>query len=205
MAFGRMCVLPIVSEFLKNYPEINVRLLLSDRNLNLLDDHVDLAVRVGELPDSRMVAIRLGSIRRVVCGSPNYFAIHGEPRTPADLAEYTCVTFTGLAAGAPWAFKSRNGLSQAVPPRCRLNINTAEAAVDAAVAGVGITHVLSYHVAQAVAEGKLQIVLSAFEPGPLSVSLVHAGQDLLPLKMRRFLEFSGPRLKKALAMQLPEG
>ena len=95
---------------------------------------------------------------------PGYFAAHGTPKTPADLADLTCVTLAGLASGAPWAFASRRGgLAQAVPPRCRLHVNTAEAAIDAAIAGVGITHVLSYQVARAVAAGKLRIVLSAFE------------------------------------------
>jgi len=84
-----------------------------------------------------------------VCGSPGYFASHGTPRTPDDLAQLTCVTFSGLPAGASWAFKAGRGLVQAAPPRCRLNVNTAEAAIDSALAGVGITHVLSYQVAQA--------------------------------------------------------
>jgi DNA-binding transcriptional LysR family regulator len=205
LVFGRIHVLPVVNDFLKSFPEISVRMVLSDRNVNLVHDHIDMAVRVGALPDSSMIATRVGSIRRVVCGSPDYFAAHGTPKTPADLADLTCVTLAGLASGAPWAFASRRGgLAQAIAPRCRLHVNTAEAAIDAAIAGVGITHVLSYQVARAVAAGRLRIVLCAFEAAPLPVSLIHAGRDLLPLKMRRFLEFAGPRLRKSLAADLNE-
>lgn len=200
IVFGRLHVLPIVSAFLKSFPEINVRMTLSDRNVNLVDDHIDLAVRVGALPDSSLIATRVGSVRRVVCGSPSYFASHGTPKTPDDLADLTCVTFSGLSSGSSWTFPSPGrGMVQADPPRCRLNVNTAEAAIDVALAGVGITHVLSYQIARAVRDGKLVVVLRDFEPDPIPVHLVHAGQGLLPLKMRSFLEFAVPRLRKALA------
>ena len=124
---------------------------------------IDLAVRLGPLPDSSMVATRVGGVRRVVCGSPSYFSAHGIPRTPADLADLTCVTFANLAAGTSWSFASRSkDLAQAPRPRCRLTINTAEAAIDAAIAGIGITH--AYQVAQAISEGKLRIVLTDYGP-----------------------------------------
>jgi DNA-binding transcriptional LysR family regulator len=195
--FGRLHVLPLVSDFLAHFPEINVRMTLSDRNANLVEDHIDMAVRVGALPDSSMVATRVGAIRRVICGSPDYFAGHGIPKTPKDLADFTCVTFAGMPAS--WTFESQNRTAQPVRPRCRLNINTAEAAIDATIAGVGLTHVLSYQVSRAIAEGKLRIVLKEFEPEPALVHVIHAGQGLLPLKMRRFLEFAVPRLRKTLA------
>jgi DNA-binding transcriptional LysR family regulator len=200
IVFGRLHVLPTVSDFLASSPDINVRMVLSDRNVNLVDHHVDVAVRIGALPDSSLIATLVGSVRRVVCGSPRYFAAHGTPKTPADLADLTCVTFAGLASGMPWTFASRGRrLAQPVPPRCRLNVNTAEAAIDAAVAGVGIAHVLSYQIARAVDDGKLLIVLREFEPDPMPVSVLHAGQGILPLKMRSFLEYAVPRLRKSLA------
>ena len=147
-----------------------------------------------------MVATRVGGVRRVVCGSPSYFSAHGIPRTPADLADLTCVTFANLAAGTSWSFASRSkDLALAPRPRCRLNVNTAEAAIDAAIAGIGITHVLSYQVAQAISEGKLRIVPTDYEPEPMPVHLVDAGQGLLPLKMRSFLEYAAPRLRKSPA------
>jgi DNA-binding transcriptional LysR family regulator len=200
IVFGRLHVLPTVSDFLASFPDISVRMVLSDRNVDLVEHHVDVAVRIGALPDSSLIATRVGSVRRVVCGSPRYFAAHGTPKTPADLADHTCVTFAGLASGTPWTFASRSrSLAQPVPPRCRLNVNTAEGAIDAAIAGIGITHVLSYQVARAVEDGKLRIVLREFEPDPMPVSVIHAGQALLPLKLRSFLEYAVPRLRKSLA------
>jgi len=198
IVFGRLHVVPLVNDFLISFPEINVRMMLADRSVNLLDDHIDMAVRIGALADSSIVATRVGHVRRIVCGSPDYFASHGVPRTPDDLAQLTCVTFSGLPAGASWAFKEGRGLVQAAAPRCRLNVNTAEAAIDSALAGVGITHVLSYQVAQAVSDGRLVPVLTEFEADPIPVHLVHAGQGLLPLKMRRFLDFAVPRLRQVL-------
>jgi DNA-binding transcriptional LysR family regulator len=200
IVFGRLHVLPVISDFLAHFPEINVRMTLSDQNVNLIEDHIDMAVRVGALPDSSMMATRVGTIRRVICGSPDYFAGHGVPKTPKDLADFTCVTFSGMPAS--WTFVSRNRASQSPRPRCRLNINTAEAAIDAAIAGVGLTHVLSYQVSRAIAEGKLRVVLREFEPEPAPIHIIHAGQGLVPLKMRRFLEFAIPRLRKVLADDL---
>jgi DNA-binding transcriptional LysR family regulator len=197
IVFGRLHVLPVISDFLAHFPEINVRMTLSDRNVDLVEDHIDMAVRVGELPDSRLVATRLGTIRRVICGSPAYLAGHGTPKTPKDLADFTCVTFSGMPAS--WTFVGRNRVSQPPRPLCRLNINTAEAAIDAAIAGVGLTHVLSYQVSRAIADGKLKVVLREFEPGPAPVHIIHGGQGLVPLKMRRFLEFAVLRLRKVLA------
>jgi DNA-binding transcriptional LysR family regulator len=198
IVFGRTHVLPVVNDFLARYPDINVRMILSDRNLDLIDEHIDLAVRVAALSDSGLIAIRVGSIRRVVCGSPKYFAAHGIPRTPRDVADLSCVTFDGPPAF--WTFSSeRLNQLQTVRPRCRLNIDTADAAVDAAIAGVGITHVLSYQISRAVETGKLQVVLEEYELEPTPVYLLHTGQGLLPVKMRSFLEFAAPHLRKSLA------
>lgn len=200
ITFGRLHVLAVVSDFLNTYPEINIRMTLSDRNANLAEDHIDMAVRIGALPDSSMIATRVGSVRRVVVGSPTYFAERGIPKIPDDLTDLTCVTFAALASGLSWVFPGKGrSASQTVRPQCRLNINTAESAIDAAIAGVGVTHVLSYQVARPVAEGKLQVVLQDFEPAPMPVHLLHAAQGRLPFKMRSFLEFAGPRLRKSLA------
>jgi DNA-binding transcriptional LysR family regulator len=199
LVFGRLHLLPVVSDFLAHFAEINVRMTLSDRNVNLVDDHIDMAVRIGELPDSTMIATRVGSIRRVVAGSPGYFAAHGVPHRPADLADHMCVTFSAMASGQSWVFAARGGgPAQMVRPLCRLWVNTAEAAIDAAVSGIGVTNVLSYQVASAVRDGRLRLVLQDYEPVPLPVHLVHAAQSILPLKMRRFLEFAAPRLRKSL-------
>jgi DNA-binding transcriptional LysR family regulator len=200
IVFGRLHVLPVIAEFLAAYPEINVRLVLSDRNAHLIDDHIDAALRIGPLPDSSLVSTRLGSVRRVVCGSPNYFKTHGVPKIPADLLPLAAVTFDTIGSSESWTFRVPGSKADFdVPVHSRLSVNTAEAAADAAVAGIGVTRVLSYQVADRVADGVLQIVLSSFEPEPLPVRLVHAGRALQPLKLRAFLDFTGQRLQKRLA------
>jgi DNA-binding transcriptional LysR family regulator len=200
IVFGRLQVLPIVGDFLAAFPEVDVRLVLADRTLDLIDEHIDLAVRLGPLPDSNMVATRVGAVRRVVCASPKFLAAHGVPKTPADLMTLPCVSFSAQAfVGWAWTFALPEGGNQTVPVRTRLAVNTAEAAADAAIAGVGLTNILSYQILRAVAEGTLQIVLSEFEAPPIPVNLIHAGQGALPLKTRRFIEFAAPRLRKALS------
>jgi DNA-binding transcriptional LysR family regulator len=198
IVFGRLHVLPIVVAFLGEYPEIDLRIVLADRVANLLEDHVDLAVRIGTLPDSSLVATRLGSIRRVVCGSPAYFAERGMPARPDDLRSHDCITFEGLMSPRVWTFaKGRADLS--VPVHSRLVVNTAEAAIDAAVAGAGVARVLSYQIATATRAGTLLVALQEFEPAPWPVSLVYPGQGPLPLKLRAFLDFAAPRLRAALS------
>jgi DNA-binding transcriptional LysR family regulator len=198
VVFGRLHVLPIVVEFLKAHAQIDVRLSLADRVVNLLEERIDVAVRIGELPDSSLVAMRVGAIRQVICASPAYFATRGTPQRPADLAGHDCITFEGIASPAAWTFAAKRP-ARSVALRSRLIVNTAEAAIDAAIAGLGITRVLSYQVADALREGSLALALEAYEAAPSPVSLVHAGGQLLPLKLRAFLDFAAPRLRAALA------
>ena len=198
VVFGRLHVLPVVTGFLAAYPDVDIRLTLADRITQLVEDHFDLALRIGQLPDSSLVAIGVGSIRRVVCASPAYLAEHGTPTIPEDLGTHDCITFEGLSSAAPWSF-AKGKTDVTVQVRSRLQVNTAEAAVDAAIAGVGLTKVLSYQVDAAVRSGMLRIVLQEFEPEPWPVSLVHAGHGLLPVKLRAFLDFAAPRLKERLA------
>ncbi len=197
VVFGRRHVLPVVIDFLKAYPEIDIRLVLADRVMHLAEDRIDLAVRIGALPDSAMIAARLGAIRRVVCASPAYLAARGTPAAPDDLRSHDCITFEGLASQDVWAFAAGK-FQLTIPIHSRLAVNTAEAAIDAAVAGVGITRVLSYQAAPALEAGLLSIALQDFEPPPWPVSLVYAGQGRLPLKLRAFLDFAAPRLSAAI-------
>jgi len=198
IVFGRLHVLPVAIEFLKAYPEIDIRLALADHVVNLQEDQIDLAVRIGELPDSSLLATRVGSIRRVLCGSPAYFAEHGTPKKPGELSAHRCIAFEGLTSPDIWTFGTGKSVVS-VPVHSRLVVNTAEAAIDAAIANVGITRVLSYQVASAIGDGALVIALRAFEPAPLPVSLVFAGHGMLPLKLRAFLDFATPRLKARLS------
>jgi DNA-binding transcriptional LysR family regulator len=197
IVFGRLHVLPVINEFLASYPEIDVRLVLSDRNIHLIDDRVDLAVRIGALQDSSMIATRVASVRRVVCASPAFLASVKAPRVPADLPKLACITFDSLTSSATWSFVAPGSRTErAVSIHSRLSVNTAEAAIDAAVAGVGLTRVLSYQAAKAVAESKLKIVLAKYEPDALPVNLVHLGPGQLPFKTRAFLDFVASRLRK---------
>lgn len=200
IVFGRLHVLPIINAFLRRFPEVRVRLTLSDRNTHLIDDHIDVAVRIGTLPDSGLVATRVGAMRSVVCASPAFLAARGAPRTPEDLSGVDCVTFDVPGFAATWGFKDPGAKAeQRVPVRSRLSVNTAEAAIDAAVAGVGVTRVLAYQAATALAAGDLRVVLEDFEVEPAPVNLVHAGQGLLPQKSRAFLDLASPILRQALA------
>ncbi len=198
IVFGRLHVLPIVIEFLKTYSDIDIRMALADRVTNLFEEQVDVAVRIAELPDSSLIATRVGLIRRVVCGSPAYFAARGTPKRPAELGAHDCITFDGRASPEAWTFRMRKE-DASVEIHSRLTVNTAEAAIDAAIAGLGITRVLSYQVAAAIRAGALAIALTEFEPSPWPVSLVFAGQRLLPLKLRAFLDFAAPRLRERLS------
>ena len=196
VVFGRLHVLPVINDFLLAYPDISVRLTLADRVLHLTDDHIDLALRIGHLPDSSMKALRLGEIRRVVCASPAYLARHGTPERPEEVARHDCVAFSGIDA-VRWQFTVM-GREAGVTVRPRLLVNTAEAAVDAAVAGLGLARVLSYQIAAQERSGLLAEVLKDHAPPPAPVQLVFSGQGVLPLKLRTFLDFAAPRLRAAL-------
>lgn len=194
--FGRLHVLPVTTQFLQAYPDVHVKLLLEDRVVDLLEEHVDLAVRIGELPDSRMVATRIGSVRSVVCASPGYLERRGMPLSPQDLAAHDCVSFSSLPSATSWDFATGE-LQLKVPVRSRLVVNTAEAAIEAAIAGIGLTRVLSYQAARAIDGGSLVIVLEKFEPAPIPIHLLRAGERLMAAKLRAFLDFATPRLRAA--------
>ena len=197
--FGRLHLLPVVTDFLARFPEIDVRLVLSDRNLHLIEDHVDMAVRIGPLPDSSMIASRIGAMRTVVCASPKILADYETPKMPEDLTTWPVVSFDMLSTMSSWPFrlKGSNELTH-VAVRPRLTTSTAEAAVWAAVQGVGVTRVLHYQCAKALQDGSLHIILPDFELEPLPIHLMHAGRGALPLKMRAFLDFATPRLRERL-------
>ncbi len=200
IVFGRLHVVPVVAAFLEIYPDVDVSMALGDRIVPLLEEHLDCAVRIGELPDSSLVATRVGAIRRVVCASPAYLARMGRPLVPADLAAHRCVSFEAMGSSDAWRFAD-----ETVAVRSRLVVNTADAAIEAALAGVGPTRVLSYQVDADVAAGRLETLLPAFEPAPVPVSLVYARPERLPLKLRAFLDFAVPRLRARLRSTPPEG
>jgi DNA-binding transcriptional LysR family regulator len=201
MVLGRRHVVPIAAAFIAAYPEVRVHLRLSDRVVNLHEEHVDLGVRIGALPDSSLIARRIGEIRQVICASPGYLATRGAPRTPHDLAGHDCVSFVGFSDADTWDFPI-DGSTVAVPVRSRLVVDAAEAVLDAGLAGAGIIRLFSYHVADAVREGQLTTILEPFEPLPQPVNIVYLGGGLLPLKVRAFIDFAAPRLSARLASDL---
>jgi len=198
VVFGRLHLLPVIVGFLTSYSEIDVRLMLADRVLSLAEDQIDVALRIGTLPESRLVATRVGSTGRVVCGSPDYLSRRGHPTAPGDLVGHDCVSFAGPLTPDDWVFEV-GGRRVVVPVQPRLAVNTAEAAIDAALAGLGLTRVLAYQVADAVRAGRLVPVLREAEPPPLPIHLVHGGRGPQPAKLRAFLDFVAPRLRRRVA------
>src|SRR5689334_8575315 len=201
MVLGRRHVVPVAAAFLDAYPEVFVRLRLTDRVINLQEEHIDLGVRIGALPDSSMIARQIGSVRLVVSASPAYLASRGRPGTPRELAGHDCVAFAGFTHGDTWRFPI-DGTVVPVSVRSRLVVDAAEAVLDAGVAGAGIIRLYSYHVADAVKAGALTALLEEFEPPPLPVNIVYLGGAPQPLKARAFIDFAAPELKARLAADL---
>jgi DNA-binding transcriptional LysR family regulator len=194
--FGRLHVLPVVRDFLAANDGVDVRLMLVDRVVDLIEEGIDAAVRIGALPGSSLSAIRLGGLRRVTCAAPGYLDRRGTPEVPTDLAGHDCITFAGITSPTRWRFASGGARSIAI--RSRLVVTTAEAAVDAAVSGLGITRLLSYQVAEAVAGDRLRLVLERFEPPEEPVSLVSVEGRRAPARVRAFIDHAVPRLRARL-------
>jgi DNA-binding transcriptional LysR family regulator len=198
IGLGRLYLVPILAEFFRSYPDITVRLVLGDRILSLPEEHVDVALRLGVLPDSPLLALRLGSTSRVVCASPAYLALHGTPAAPEDLAGHDCIIYEGFQAPDVWTF-ARGQADVAITIRPRLVVSTIEAACDAALAGIGLTRAFSYHVGPSIEEGALATVLDDYRLSPLPISFVYPASRFLPVKLRAFLDFASPRLKARLS------
>jgi DNA-binding transcriptional LysR family regulator len=196
--FGRLHVLPIVTEFLDRFPEVQAALALVDRPVDLVEEGLDVAVRIGALGESSAVATRVGALRRIVVASPDYLARRGTPQRPADLTDHDVVAFSGIAGVEYWVFREAAGdVNVAIRPR--LVVSTAEAAIDAARAGFGLTRVLSYQAAGDVARGSLLRVLPGYEGDEVPIHLVYPGGRHPPPKLRAFLDFTTPRLRRRCA------
>jgi len=197
VVFGRLHVLPVVVAFLAAHPRVSARMLLVDRIVDLVEEGLDLSVRIGPLPDSSLIATRVGATRYVACASPGYLAKRGTPSSPRDLTDHDCISFNMLSLAERWRFYGQK--RQVVTVQPRLSVNTAEAAIDAAVAGVGVTRVMSYQAASRVANGSLRLILEDFEPEEAPVSLLHREDRLPQIKVRSFVAFAAPLLRKALS------
>jgi DNA-binding transcriptional LysR family regulator len=196
---GHTHLLPLAVEFLEAYPDISLRLMLTDRVVNTTEENIDIAIRVGTLPDSNMIATRIGSIRIVVCASPSYLKGRGEPKQLSDLEKHACITIDDHTIPSAWKFV-RGSRATAAPVNSRLCVNTSEAAVLAAIEGAGLARVMSYKMDAAKRAGKLSIVLEEFEPEPLPVHIIYTPRKPVPLKLRAFLNWMTPRLKSRLTL-----
>ena len=197
IALGRFHLLPVVNDFLKDYPSMDVRMVLVDRRLNLIEDHIDISLRVGDLKDFSLIAKIVGSVRRVVCASPTYLKRRGTPKTPDELKDHDCITFENTLSAQTWSLNVGK-VEKPFPIHSRLIVSTAEAATDAAVAGIGLTRMLDYQVAAQIREGTLKLVLELFRSPPKQVHLIYEAGRHLPLKIRTFLDYASPRLKKSM-------
>ncbi len=185
--FGRRHVAPVVSAFLNEYPDAQVELTLNDRNLDLIEERLDVAVRIGALADSTLVARQVGNVRRVVVASPEYLARRGVPRTPSDLATHETIFGMARSAAREWRFgSSQRGAVVRLSPR--LLVDDVEAQVQAALAGRGVARPLSYQVTAELAAGTLVRILQDFEPEPLPVQLITSSRSHLSPKIRAFLD-----------------
>jgi DNA-binding transcriptional LysR family regulator len=203
IVFGRLHMVPVAAAFLEGHPEVDIQLRLGDRNVNLIEEHIDVALRIGPLPDSNLVATKVGAIHRVLCASPAYLARFGTPRTPDDLAVHRCISFDGLEAATAWTFAGDGVGKRQVAIHSRMTVSTADAAIAAATLGLGLTRVLSYQVADALRDGRLVRVLAEDEPPAEPASLIYPGQGRLPMKTRAFIDAATVRLRERLvaAMQ----
>ncbi len=186
-----------MAEFLAAYPDVDVHLSLQDRAVNLLEEHFDVALRIGALADSSLIAARIGEICRVACASPAYLRGRGTPKTPDDLSRHDCISFPPTQSPSIWRFK-RDQTEYTVPVRSRLVVSNLESSSDAARAGVGVAIVFSYHVADLIKSGELALVLQDYQPTPLPVNFVYSPNRFMPAKLRALLDFALPRLKAQL-------
>lgn len=187
LVFGRLHVGPIMSAYLKQYPAVSGELRLSDRNVNLVDDGIDLAVRIGHLPDSGLVARRVGDMRRLVVASPRYLKKRGTPHRPTDVVDHDVIQFTGTSSLSEWRFLE-GGKEIRVPHTSRYSTNSVDAAVLNAEQDGGLAMVLAYQVAASLKAGRLKIVLAGYEPPPLPINLVYPTARLLSAKVRTFID-----------------
>lgn len=198
--FGRLHVAPLILDFLERYPAVSVRTLLLDRVVDVIEEGIDVAIRIVHAQDSSLMAVRVGSVRRVLCAAPAYLRTRGMPSRPADLAHHATVTFANALWPQEWSFGAGTRQERIAAPS-RFSVNASDVAIDAAIAGHGITQALSYQVAQPVADGRLEIVLADFEPPPIPVQVVHPEGRRASARVRAFVDFAVDRLRAEAALQ----
>ena len=198
--FGELFVTPVMVQYLTRFPEVSINGLLVDRVVSMVEEGVDVAVRIGELPDSHQHAIRVGEVRRVICGSPGFLMAQGRPQHPRDLAQAPVIATSAIGQVRSWPFFDA-GEPLSVRPEPRLVVTANQAAITAACLGLGFTRVLSYQVANKVAAGELEIVLADFELPPLPIHVVYQGGRNAPARVRSFVDFAVEALREHPALQ----
>ena len=193
--FGQLHVGPAVIGFALRHPGVSFTTLFLDRMVDLIDEGVDVAVRIAHLQDSSATAIQVGFVRRVICAAPAYLAERGEPKTPLDLARMEGIDFTG--GRLPWSFRDRDHAMLA-SPSVRLSVNSVEMAIEAAAAGLGLVRLLSYQAVEAAAAGRLVLILEPFEPEPVPVHIVHLNGRTGPFRVRTFIDYLTENLRRGL-------
>jgi len=197
--FGRMFVIPGIVDYLQRYPDMEVSAVFLDRVVNLLEEGFDVGVRIGELPDSSMRAIRVGQVRRILCASTDYLEKHGIPNNPAELLSHNIISASGVSPTNEWKFSQGLKLfSVRVKPK--LTVSSNDAAIEAACQGLGITRLMSYQVAPHLASGQLKIILSDFEPVSLPIHVLHREGRYASTKIRSFVDLIATRLRGELSL-----
>ena len=204
VVFGRLKVRRYVDALLDEFPDLQARLQLVDQVVNLIDEGVDVAIRLGDLADSNLVAVQVGAVRKVVCASPDYLAKAGTPEAPTDLPDHRCISFSGVSPNETWTFSGgkRGHTQTSVRVRPRLTVNTADAAIASAVEGRGIARVLSYQIEEDLKAGRLVLLLEAHEPAPLPVHVVYPEARLAAAKTRALIDRLVPGLRAELGSPL---
>lgn len=192
--FGRMYVMPGIVDYLQRYPKTEIQALLLDRVVNLLEEGVDVGIRIGELPDSSFKALHVGNVRHIVCASPSYLSNYGIPQTPEDLEKHQILLASGISSSIEWKFTQEGSpLMMRIKPR--LTVTSIHAAIEAAVSGFGITRLISYQIAPQLAAGELKIVLSEYENKAIPIHIVHREGRHASVKIRSFVDLMAERLR----------
>jgi len=192
--FGSKFVTPIVTEYLRTYPEVSATCLFLDRVVNMMDEGIDVAIRIGELPDSSMQSIRVGQVRRVICAAPGYLKSHGLPKKPGDLQNHTIISANSMAPSPEWTLME-DGVAHVIKLQSRFTTSTNDSAITAAVGGFGLTRLLSYQIAEFMRAGQLKTVLSQYEPPALPIHVVHREGRHASKKARAFIDLAVERLR----------
>ena len=193
--FGKMYVTPVVVDYLNHYPDMEIHAMFLDRVVNLMEEGVDVGIRIGELPDSSFNAIRVGTVRRVLCASPQYLEKNGIPKTPQDLQNHTLISASSVSSSTEWTFKEKNA-ERALRIKPRLAVTTNDAAIEAAVSGFGIVRLLSYQIIPQLESGNLQTLLHAYETAALPIHVLHREGRHKSARVRSFIDMTVARLRQ---------